>query len=492
MEQAAYELNKIGFLSDLNYSKVQSWSGDTLLFKQYVLEACYQTLLDKYGINSFGQMVFAIDDSIAGDDIIQLKANTIDRINELNTTGILTKKEYDHLIATANERLIHPDMVWEVLIGYYQISQRNSPDKLMHLSNQLQDLRLLDADGLQRVSQQIKDEIITNAFEVITSSPNALLIDTSLYNNETDEQFIKSYLYAINKHFLIGEIGNLDVSMTESTVFSDEEFKQLEATVSYSSFGTKYRYKNTYYKRIKNFEGFYKVFNAELADQLNHSRLYLLHQTPTSNTPRPPTALLMLTKAQGEALFTSLSSQYYLRLSYEEFAKVSNTEIKEQLTQLKEIGLFDGIDEATYKKTLEEVTELHLSLADALLQFPNLTYQFDVELGNIENPYEELLQEFARISKGKFNPTQIKDGFDIDKGGTFEVSFVWDGKTYKVNLTVNNDWVDESFESYVNDVVVGNVTGYKFFYTPYEFFIFANDEQYHLLNKMGIFDWENY
>jgi hypothetical protein len=77
-----------------------------------------------------------------------------------------------------------------------------------------------------------------------------------------------------------------------------------------------------------------------------------------------------------------------------------------------------------------------------------VVFDFDTELANLEHPYAEILQSFARISHGVFHPTNIHDDFDLDHTHG-EVTFLLAGQKYRRRFNIDGDWVDPDFLTYV-------------------------------------------
>ncbi|WP_254086586.1 hypothetical protein [Dawidia cretensis] len=83
-----------------------------------------------------------------------------------------------------------------------------------------------------------------------------------------------------------------------------------------------------------------------------------------------------------------------------------------------------------------------------MLSLSDVVFVFDTELANLEHPYEEILQSFARISHGVFHPTNIQDDFDL-KHTHGEVTFQLAGQKYRRRFDIDGDWVDPEFLTYV-------------------------------------------
>ena len=86
------------------------------------------------------------------------------------------------------------------------------------------------------------------------------------------------------------------------------------------------------------------------------------------------------------------------------------------------------------------------------MAFPNVVYMFDTELGNLEDPYAELIREFKKISHEDFNATEIYDDFDIGKKKKVVLKFKIGNKSYSKILKIENDWIDTEFFNFTKSV----------------------------------------
>lgn len=87
---------------------------------------------------------------------------------------------------------------------------------------------------------------------------------------------------------------------------------------------------------------------------------------------------------------------------------------------------------------------------------------FDTELGNLENPYEELVANYATISHDIFKPENNTDTFDLDRD-TCTISFAVGGKMFTKKLEVHSDWMDTTFFEFMNEVAATLQLSGKFY-----------------------------
>lgn len=170
---------------------------------------------------------------------------------------------------------------------------------------------------------------------------------------------------------------------------------------------------------------------------------------------------------------------------------VAPTQIK--LEELKQANLFDHLTEAEYDGVVEGLIMENVSLERVLRMFPDLIYQSSLQVGDSDKPYEDLLLNFARISRGRFQPTDIQDGFGRTKE-EFPVSFNWQGETYEIMLRVSkdSDSIDWGFIQFINKTIAPKTGGHKFKQADGGYFVLLNEEQFQLFEKdslinVGIF-----
>jgi len=91
-----------------------------------------------------------------------------------------------------------------------------------------------------------------------------------------------------------------------------------------------------------------------------------------------------------------------------------------------------------------------------LMAFPDVILMFDTELGNLEDPYAELIREYRKISHNDFNATEVSDNFDIQKNKKVVVKFKIGSKSYSKAFKIEGDWIDPNFFDFVKSVASEN------------------------------------
>ena len=153
------------------------------------------------------------------------------------------------------------------------------------------------------------------------------------------------------------------------------------------------------------------------------------------------------------------------------------------IASYKELGLLDHLNEDSIGEALNMMGQYSINDVNELpLFFPNLTHYMDVELTNIDNPYEELLTAYELISKGAFNLSRIQDNFDIaQKKG--HVTFEIDGKPNKISYDIEGDWLDDAIISKLDQIVEQLDLDGRFYLLESDgvHLIYLNEKQYKFL-----------
>lgn len=183
-------------------------------------------------------------------------------------------------------------------------------------------------------------------------------------------------------------------------------------------------------------------------------------------------------------MFRYLNS--YWELSYENFNNSLTTKkINMAIQKYQELGLFNHLNNNQINKNIEDVKEKMIrNLNEVLFSFPDIIVSFDYELYNLENPYEEIVSEYSKISHQEFNPTNIKDNFRLQKEKV-SLSFNFNGKSYKTEFKINRDWIDERFFDFMNKIIVENKLNGQFYKLYGEGFtlIYLTPEQYKYIKE---------
>lgn len=235
---------------------------------------------------------------------------------------------------------------------------------------------------------------------------------------------------------------------------------------------------------------FYQIFNQVLTD---HRSPYRLHLVPALLQYFPGNyqyfGMIALTQQQTSVIADGTS---LFGIVHEESFENALTadEISQALDAFQKAGLLAHLTRAQIDSA---VAQRPAKMEELLLSLPDVVFAFDTELSNLEHPYEEILQSFARISHGAFHPKNIHDDFDLNhtRGkATFQLA----GKEYRRRFNIEGDWVDPDFLTYMVGLAVElNLAG-RFYGLPGDgqeaYFIYLTPPQMLMLREKYKVDLE--
>lgn len=139
------------------------------------------------------------------------------------------------------------------------------------------------------------------------------------------------------------------------------------------------------------------------------------------------------------------------------------TSFEEQFEIFKELGF--ELNVGTNKSDIERWDEqsfldepfslLYITLGQTIEREPwtpltNKCWDFDTEAIEDHGSYVDILKNLQRITRGSLKFENVKDYVNIEEEKAW-VSFTFNGKDYKWNLKIDNDWVDtDLFSKIVN------------------------------------------
>lgn len=142
-----------------------------------------------------------------------------------------------------------------------------------------------------------------------------------------------------------------------------------------------------------------------------------------------------------------------------------NPSFEEQLEIFKELGfeLNTGIEKSDIDRWGENdflddpFSLMYMTLGQTIEREPwtpltNKCWDFDTEAIEDHGSYVYIIKNLERITRGGLIFENVKDYVDLEEEKAW-VSFTFNGKDYKWNLNVNDDWVDADLFS-----KIGNLT----------------------------------
>lgn len=374
---------------------------------------------------------------------------------------------------------------------------------LLTYADELFENGILTETSFNALKKEIEQDKIDSVYKIIPFCKNAKLVNLAAYSN--DPAIYLEQLYKDISMLLPGlAFSNFSYKIVADTSTDlDLNLAQISVTINGVNYKQSTRIKlieaeqsDSYLGKIDRRE-FYTLFNKVLIEMESPKRLHLLEQNGIFGLIPNYTiwGIIVLEKNQMEMFhrldgFLDIGKRAYLKASYENFNNFSRSVISKSIDEFQKLGLFKNLSEDEIKAAKEEVFEKEVySAQDILLAFPNVVYVFDVELGNIDSPYTELLREFSKISNSEFLPYAISDAFNIEKEIAL-IRFSFNGKTYSKKLTVDDDWIDTEFLLFISNVLAENKVNGNFYYfksnDQLASVIFLNKSQYEyvIANKL--------
>lgn len=369
------------------------------------------------------------------------------------------------------------------------------------LLDDLQKAEFLSIKTVDELSYTTDYKDILSRFEIFKKGENALSFEMEDKSTDRMAQY-QEVLEKINTRFF-----NLDYQDFSFELFEEEDyvFKELIKVTSRNTCKINGRiYKtfnyeglvNTKYKPNWNLDSvrlgyernIVNLFNKWLADQNSPSRLYLVFKN--NQDSKIEIAIALMTEKQFDAWEDPYGQ--ILGLWKENHDSKFNSEgINQIISDFQLINLLSHLGKEEIEKGKNKVQENSISsYVDILLCFSDVVVDFDRELGNMKNPYEELTNKFAKASKGNFQPKDIVDNFKIALGKnekTVFFSFNILGKKYERDLKLMGDWLDPRFLNLINNAIQDLQIDGRFYDCindeQYDGYIFLTNRQYEFIKK---------
>jgi len=425
---------------------------------------------------------------------------------KLKTCDLIGENQFIHFQSKINSNeFVHSLQLLPSIIEQVALKEHMNPDKLKVFADKLKSKEIVSL-MYDNLITDIQQENLKNPIDFLNYCNKAVVINEQDYPTEPDK-----YLEHIHKKTasIISELDfeNFEFQVVLDSSISDNDSKFYDFIVSLKSNGKKYKQKshyhlyspskNQYYGNKIDQQEYYKIFNKILADLQSPYRLHEVKAYQGNAVEWKVFGIIALTKEQADLLH---GGGVYFTPSYESFKnKLTSKKIEQAIEEYKKIGLLSHLTSEQIEKAKEKVSEQeNTNLNDVLMAFPIVVYMFDTELGNLEDPYAELIREFKKISHTDFNATEISDNFDIEKKKKVELKFIIGNKLHTKTLKIEDDWIDTEFFSYIKSVVTEQKLKGQFYelYTGGQeaSIIYLTKEQYDYLRakKLLIFgdEWQ--
>ncbi|CAL2108711.1 conserved hypothetical protein [Tenacibaculum sp. 190524A02b] len=426
----------------------------------------------------------------------------VDYVKKLNKVQIINNKQlkkqiyeikdsnYAHLF----QMLL--DIIDQVAFDYWL-----SNSKINEFRIKLYNNKIITEEENKQLELAINTNTIKSPFQIIKFCKKARFFDLSKYSNNP-------FVYLKEIHQVTSEIlpelsfNKFNYQIEKDSLHATNGYITSYVVVSIASNGEEYRCKSFidsdsiggeqgYLGKIDEQE-YYQIFNKILRDL---SSSYRLHLISSSNSYREWKSnqyfgILALNEDQRE-MFEVINSHW--ELSYENYNNELNTKkIRNIIEQFTVLGLLNHLDKEEIGNSMIKIKEKKInSKNDILKTFAKSVMSFDFELGNLDNPYEEMIEEYKIISHNDFNPINIKDNFDIQKDKVV-VSFDFKDRHYQKVFRVDGDWVDTAFFEFMNKIVIENNLKGRFYSLDGEgkTIVYLTKDQYNVIKKKKLLEFE--
>ncbi|WP_299133857.1 hypothetical protein [uncultured Tenacibaculum sp.] len=346
----------------------------------------------------------------------------------------------------------------------------------------------------------ISENKLKSPLEFINYCKNAKFFDLSKYSNEP-------IVYLKEIHELTSKIlpelsfTNFKFEIKIDSLESSIDYTSHKLVVSIKSNNKTYKQKSfflhnntdlndNFFIKIDK-EKYYQVFNKILNDLKSNYQLHLVKYKFINKQKfeNQNFGIIALREDQSK-IFRDLKS--YWNLSYENFdTSITTTKINDVISQFRTLGLFNHLDKNEVLKSIDIINEKKINdLNEILSSFSEVVLSFDTELSNLNNPYEELLYEYSKISHKEFNPIKVSDNFNLNNENVI-LNFIFNNKKYKKEFKINRDWIDTEFFKYLNDIAKKHNLSGKFYrlFGDGAVVIYLTSEQYNYIreNRLLIF-----
>jgi hypothetical protein len=369
------------------------------------------------------------------------------------------------------EHLYHPAQVLTKLHYLAAYKAAIAPEPMLAFADSLHRVGIVSDDRYPALKDDIRAGKLTRHYQLLDYVEHGVHFDLAQLSGDAGQ-----YLPVIYRRVadILPELAFTDF---QYEIVTDErnstpDYVAYNAVVSFNVNGIPYRHKSFIapdhvgkqygYLGYIDEQEFYQIFNQVLTD---HRSPYRLHLVPASMKYFPGNyqyfGIIALTQPQTSVLSRGFS--LFGIVYAESFEHVLTTdEINQAIHTFRQAGLLRHLTPAEVDSA---VAQRPVNIEEFLLSLPDVVFVFDTELANLEHPYEEILQSFARISHGVFHPTNVHDDFDPEHTHG-EVTFQLAGQKYRRRFNIHDDWVDTDFLTYVFGLAAERKLAGRFYALP--------------------------
>lgn len=465
-----------------------------------VLEALTELEYKKFGASDKYYSYISFDTThITNQDRVEIHARLKTYLSKLKACGLLTQTQHENYAQKIDDAsFIHELQLLSKLAPETAYAEWIKPEKLLVFADSLSFYGVVSDKRYNELRSDIQSGKIISHYQLIDYCDHAVFFDLAACSDDP-EIYLKEVHRAVSTLLPELSFSDFEYAIEKDTAQSSRDYVSYDVITRIRCNGKIYQHKSfistedvsahAYLGKIDHDE-FYQLFNKVLSDLQSPHRLHLIEQYESNNYRY--FGIIALKKEQTEMFGRHYS---YLRISDENYENaLTSAQVREAISAYQRIGIFNHLTEEQIISATEKVAQQNNNdLNDVLSCFPSVIYWFDTELGNLEDPYRELLEAFREISHGVFNPQSISDNFNLDHEKV-TVKFSLAGKEYSRTLKIDGDWVDPDFFAFVEDVVKASRLEGRFYNLPGDgqvaCIIFLTDEQYRVVRENKLLVWD--
>ncbi|MEO8404209.1 MAG: hypothetical protein ABI480_06430 [Chitinophagaceae bacterium] len=379
-------------------------------------------------------------------------------LNDFKSIGLISDLVYKDCMEGLKDSSLNdePELVSymaerSIYYHYYDFNKKEQEEYI----DGLVEMGLLTTEARQHLLDSYKTYELKTIPEMLEFSKRYVLIDLS------DQEPVPAKIYPLIFEKLKAILPEFQYQHLITTVLEkkDKDLIREDVKLSFTDNGNTYTHVFFHDYRHEKFDpidtesitridqDFHKIINKWLADKESDDRLYTLNISHTHRSPYGGKAMGFLLLKKGEA--KKIATDPYI-ISDESFdPRLSRKNLGKFIDDFSNEGFFSHLSKAEMDSAIQRTNYSDIgSPEEILLLFPKTIVVFDWETDNLENPYADLTNQFAKASRGAFTPTAIvdefKEGFD-KKAKTIRYGFSFNNKRYEKILPFSGDWIQAGF-----------------------------------------------
>lgn len=449
-------------ISDYTRKKEDYIPGGKTSYLYGLFQSKFKKQIGHFYSESITDIIVFDDREITEEEQKKENVKFTDYLLKLKKIDLITEKQFNNIQQEINKNsYVYQLEFLKAVANKAFKTDYLAPENLKKFANLLKEYKVADTK-YESLIKAIDEENIVEPVNLLLYCDRSVIIDTKNYPVEPEK-----YLEIIHQQ-TASTLPELAFTNFEFKIVPGEEFsngrKNIDFIVSLKSNGRVYKQKSNYHHFLWDektpfgcqidYNNYFKIFNKILRDLHSPYRLHVVLIHSNNNGDNPLFGIMALNKKQRIILSKETS---YLKPDYIDFIKKpTSQEIDNTIEEFIKIGLFSNLTADEINQGKENAAELYIKYKNQILSaFPNMTYSHKQEIGDVKNPYAEIVKKFVKISHNQFNPTQISNPFDADKSET-TLKFKIGNQSYSKVLKVEEDWIDSNVYSFIKSVVFQN------------------------------------